>query len=66
MKRIAERHANTVCFVCRESGHAAVMCPNKAKNDSEEATVGAKKGQDIVGICYRCVQAFALTSVYQV
>ncbi|EIM83033.1 uncharacterized protein STEHIDRAFT_63740, partial [Stereum hirsutum FP-91666 SS1] len=54
LKRIAERHANTICFVCRENGHAAVMCPNKAKTDSEEAAVGAKKGQDIVGICYRC------------
>lgn len=55
LKRIAERHANTICFVCRQSGHAAVMCPNNANNESEDAAAGAKKGQDIVGICYRYV-----------
>lgn len=41
------------------------MCPNKAKNDSEEAAIGAKKGQDIVGICYRCVHALALKNFHE-
>lgn len=59
LKRIAERHANTVCFVCRQNGHAAVMCPNNTKNDSEDTGAGAQ-----VGICYRCLsRLYLLTCV---
>ncbi|TFY75506.1 hypothetical protein EWM64_g8508 [Hericium alpestre] len=50
-KRIAERHANTTCFACREQGHAAMHCPN-VKPEDDGGT--AQKGKEVVGICYRC------------
>ncbi|THH31348.1 hypothetical protein EUX98_g2858 [Antrodiella citrinella] len=39
VKRLDMRHADTTCFACRETGHAARDCP---------------KAMVIVGICYRC------------
>ncbi|VDC01676.1 unnamed protein product [Peniophora sp. CBMAI 1063] len=47
LKRIAERHANKVCFACREMGHAAQLCPNVKPEDQA-------KGANPAGICYRC------------
>ncbi|KAI6131591.1 hypothetical protein EDD16DRAFT_867817 [Pisolithus croceorrhizus] len=49
LKRIAKRQEDTVCFVCREKGHAAKDC-TKTVGDAR-AGEGGKK---VVGICYRC------------
>ncbi|KAH9944725.1 hypothetical protein B0H21DRAFT_694731 [Amylocystis lapponica] len=48
IQRIQERHADTVCYACREKGHAARDCP-KAVESSDK-----KRGNSTVGICYRC------------
>ncbi|XP_006459613.1 hypothetical protein AGABI2DRAFT_66090, partial [Agaricus bisporus var. bisporus H97] len=50
-KRINERLADTICFACREKGHAAKDCLTVKQGSS--AKNGAKNG-DVVGICYRC------------
>ncbi|KAI0319174.1 hypothetical protein OF83DRAFT_1170444 [Amylostereum chailletii] len=47
LKRIAERHANKVCYACREMGHAAQLCPN-TKLEGEQ---GARSQRTM---CYRC------------
>ncbi|KAJ4485960.1 hypothetical protein J3R30DRAFT_3443072 [Lentinula aciculospora] len=46
LQRIAEKNAETTCFVCREKGHCAKDCP---KNGIKEGS-GSKQ----LGICYRC------------
>ena len=62
LKRIAERHANKVCFACREMGHAAQMCPNVKIS---EGTTG-KAAVNIAGICYRCATLmYRLSSSYK-
>ncbi|KAH9484877.1 hypothetical protein JR316_0001779 [Psilocybe cubensis] len=45
LKRIDEKLKNTICFACRENGHAAKDCPKNPEGGNKE------KG---VGICYRC------------
>ncbi|KZV66897.1 hypothetical protein PENSPDRAFT_676897 [Peniophora sp. CONT] len=47
LKRIAERHANKVCYACREMGHAAQLCPNVKPEDQAN---GGNPGT----FCYRC------------
>ena len=51
IKRIRERDANTICFACREKGHAARDCRN-VKPEGENSGKGSKK---VVGICYQYV-----------
>ncbi|KAL1745367.1 hypothetical protein HDZ31DRAFT_82010 [Schizophyllum fasciatum] len=41
LQRIAQRHADTICFACREKGHSASACPKAGDKPA-------------VGICYRC------------
>ncbi|KAI6033238.1 hypothetical protein F5J12DRAFT_203900 [Pisolithus orientalis] len=48
LKRVAQRQENTICFICREKGHAAKDC-TKAVVDAQD-----KGGKKVVGICYRC------------
>ncbi|KAH7923147.1 hypothetical protein BV22DRAFT_1015989 [Leucogyrophana mollusca] len=48
LKRISERQADTICFACREKGHAARDCPKAGDGK------GKKGGEKVVGICYRC------------
>ncbi|KAJ1565493.1 hypothetical protein HK405_012233, partial [Cladochytrium tenue] len=52
LKRRARREklklANTVCFLCRETGHSVKACP-KTGNVAEIDSMGAAEG-----ICYRC------------
>ncbi|RHZ65108.1 hypothetical protein Glove_319g126 [Diversispora epigaea] len=43
LRRIRERHSNTICFGCREKGHSVRDCP-----------IAKEKG---VGICYNCGSA---------
>ena len=48
LKRVSDRHPDTVCFACREKGHAAKDCP-KAGGE------GQKNVNTAVGMCYRSV-----------
>ncbi|KAF8557687.1 hypothetical protein OG21DRAFT_234877 [Imleria badia] len=50
LKRVSDRQADTVCFACREKGHAAKDCP-KTGGEGEE---GHKNVNTVVGMCYRC------------
>lgn len=55
LKRIRERHADTICFACREKGHAAKDCPagdTALEGDDANNTRNAL-GKDAVGMCYR-------------
>ncbi|KAI0773951.1 hypothetical protein C8Q74DRAFT_1267537 [Fomes fomentarius] len=57
LKRIDDRHSNTICFACREKGHTARGCTNTLAADTPEGDLGkvsTKSGRDAVGICYRC------------
>ena len=49
---MSERQADTICFACREKGHAAKDCPSSRLSD----TLGDEAGRKVapgVGICYR-------------
>ncbi|RDX53127.1 hypothetical protein OH76DRAFT_1376358 [Lentinus brumalis] len=57
VKRIDDKHSQTICFACRERGHSARDCTNTLAADAVEGEHGkpaAKSGRDAVGICYRC------------
>ncbi|CAE6439072.1 unnamed protein product [Rhizoctonia solani] len=49
LKRIDERRKDTVCFACREKGHAAKDCPKSNLDDDAMPTE-----KNLVGLCYRC------------
>jgi hypothetical protein len=53
LTRIAERHADTVCFACREKGHAAKDCPKAVGEGGDDD--GQKNINKVVGMCYRFV-----------
>ncbi|KAI0081976.1 hypothetical protein K474DRAFT_1634682 [Panus rudis PR-1116 ss-1] len=65
-KRQESRHADTICFACRERGHAARYCPkalpqgedgtNENSVDGEATPANGKfvAAARVVGICYRC------------
>ncbi|KAI0688189.1 hypothetical protein BC835DRAFT_1408157 [Cytidiella melzeri] len=47
--------AETICYACREKGHAARNCPKAIASDALASEVGRPKlGKQVVGICYRC------------
>lgn len=48
LRRIEEKASATICFACRETGHAAKNCPKNSATNGEKG----------VGICYRCVRIF--------
>ena len=50
-KRISQKLVETICFACREKGHAAKDCPTAQK--SIEDNDGEEKATNVVGICYR-------------
>jgi zinc finger CCHC domain-containing protein 9 len=58
LKRIAERHAHTTCFACREVGHSAQDCPTVTRPEDDGDEGGTTKtgttAAAVVGICYRC------------
>jgi len=56
LKRIAERHAHTTCFACREVGHSARDCPTvtQPEGDGDGGKTKPGTGAAVVGICYRC------------
>ncbi|EMD33674.1 hypothetical protein CERSUDRAFT_159922 [Gelatoporia subvermispora B] len=59
LQRIDDRHADTICFACREKGHTARDCTTfiAPATDGAEGQGGgarAKPGRSAVGICYRC------------
>lgn len=51
LKRINERHENSICFACRQKGHAASQCPSTLLPNAGEA--GVPHAKAVVGICYR-------------
>lgn len=59
--RISDRLAETVCFACREKGHAAKDCPTAVGGDGDSQ----KNANTIVGICYRFVSSFPELSLTQ-
>ncbi|KAK7692228.1 hypothetical protein QCA50_003853 [Cerrena zonata] len=52
LKRQDDRHADTICFACRKSGHPAKYCPESIGEDSGRSS--KTSGANAVGICYRC------------
>ncbi|KAJ3556603.1 hypothetical protein NM688_g1934 [Phlebia brevispora] len=52
LQRQRERNAETICFACREKGHAAKDCRKAISAQPGEG--GRKTGKQVVGICYRC------------
>lgn len=68
-KRIQGRLADTICFACRERGHAAKDCPSvKCQGMNGGADNQRKK---LVGICYRyislsCLSCSCLTNLQDV
>ncbi|KAG8960317.1 hypothetical protein FRC03_006771 [Tulasnella sp. 419] len=55
LKRIAERHADTICFACRERGHSSKECPTAPQSDRiEQLEAKGIHGRAVGGICYRC------------
>jgi len=50
LKRIKQKNSDTVCFACREKGHAAKDCSTIKKSEAQ----GEGGAQNVVGICYRC------------
>ncbi|EUC64054.1 zinc knuckle protein [Rhizoctonia solani AG-3 Rhs1AP] len=52
LRRVDERRKDTVCFACREKGHAAKECPKS--NLDETAGDALPTGNNLVGVCYRC------------
>ncbi|KAG6897786.1 hypothetical protein C0992_011200 [Termitomyces sp. T32_za158] len=48
IKRINEKLEKTICYACRQKGHAAKDCPSTEKPTEEGQTA------KIVGVCYRC------------
>ncbi|KAI0727361.1 hypothetical protein C8Q72DRAFT_840539 [Fomitopsis betulina] len=55
VKRKDQRTVDTICFACREKGHAAREC-TKALKPTEEGGEAKRKNvaKSAVGICYRC------------
>ena len=61
LKRIQERNADTICFACREKGHAARDCPStnktaledEADNNKNESHSNTMLGKNATGFCYR-------------
>ncbi|CUA66661.1 phosphoribosylformylglycinamidine synthase [Rhizoctonia solani] len=52
LKRIDERRKDTVCFACREKGHAAKDCLKSNLDETGGDALPAEK--NLVGLCYRC------------
>ncbi|KAF9467430.1 hypothetical protein BDZ94DRAFT_1280427 [Collybia nuda] len=51
-RRINEKMAGTICFACREKGHAAKDCP--VTKDMADDGGSSTRSKGVVGICYRC------------
>ncbi|KAF9227160.1 hypothetical protein BS17DRAFT_450127 [Gyrodon lividus] len=51
LHRMAERQADTICFACREKGHAARDCPKTGEVGDENSQRNTNR---VVGMCYRC------------
>ena len=55
VKRKDQRTLDTVCFACREKGHAAKDCTKALKSLEGDGATKTKKNvaKSAVGICYR-------------
>ncbi|KAF8608685.1 hypothetical protein BDV93DRAFT_551506 [Ceratobasidium sp. AG-I] len=51
LRRIDEKQSNTICFACREKGHAAKDCP--AANSDLPGDGDELPQKALVGVCYR-------------
>ncbi|KIJ68085.1 hypothetical protein HYDPIDRAFT_107723 [Hydnomerulius pinastri MD-312] len=54
LNRISDRQAETVCFACREKGHAARDCPKASTGVEDGGENGKKTVRKVLGMCYRC------------
>lgn len=54
-KRIQGRVADTICFACREKGHAAKDCTNVK---CQGMNSGMDKEKKFAGLCYRYTSSY--------
>ncbi|QRV94060.1 Zinc finger, CCHC-type [Ceratobasidium sp. AG-Ba] len=48
LRRIEQKQTDTICFACREKGHAAKACPKSSVLDDDGLP------RETIGVCYRC------------
>jgi hypothetical protein len=60
LRRIDAKQSETICFACRERGHAAKNCPNSKSSILDDE--GLPRDDISVGVCYRCVNTHTRSS----
>ncbi|KAF9530313.1 hypothetical protein CPB83DRAFT_834561 [Crepidotus variabilis] len=54
LKRVQDKLTDTICFACREKGHAARDCPKPLVSGENAEGSQSNSKRPGVGICYRC------------